>query len=270
VTVRSLLSRMLYSEPVLGTVPGYRRCLRRRHRVTGPHGRPVAPWRNSALKSRREWEAATEQVDALGLYSHPTPSKNWDSLAMVASTLEHAGPSARILDAGSDVSSVILPWLFLYGYRHLVGINVAFTRTLRRGPIRYAPGDITRSGFADNSFDVVVCQSVIEHGVEVRAYLAEMSRVLRPGGLLMTSMDYYPEPTATGGIRPYGMGYHVFSRGDILAMIEAAGALGLAPNGPVDLSGDERAVTWETYGLSYTYLLLTLRKAPTRAEAPLS
>ena len=264
--VRKLLSRVLYSEASLGTSGGFRLALRRRHQAAGPHGRPHAPWRNAVLKTRREWEAATAQVQALGLHSHPTPSKNWDSLAALACTLERTGPSARILDAGAEVFSVILPWLFLYGYRNLVGINLTFDRTIRRGPIRYERGDLTRSRFDAGSFDAVICQSTLEHGVDVAAYLAEMSRLLRPGGVVMTSMDYFAEPTETHGIRPYGMDYHVFSRADIVALLSAARGVGLVPCDPIDLSCEERAIRWETYGLDYTFLMLTLEKTSNGAE----
>lgn len=261
--VRKLLSRVVYSEASLGTTVGFRRSLRRRHQVRGPLGRPDAPWRNAVLQTRREWEAATAQVAALGLYSHPTPSKNWDSLAALACTLEHTTPAARILDAGANVSSVILPWLYLYGYRRLVGINLELSRTVRRGPIRYEPGDLTHSRFAAGTFDAIVCQSVLEHGVDVTAYLVEMARLLRPGGVLMTSMDYFAEPTDTGGCRPYGMDYRVFTQGDVAALLAAARDVGLVPLDPIDLSCEERAIRWETFGLEYTFLMLTLRKLRT-------
>jgi SAM-dependent methyltransferase len=257
---RRLLSRLLYSEAALGTSAGYRLALRRRHQADGPRGRPHAPWRNAVLKTRREWEDATAQVNALGLHSHPTPSKNWDSLAALACTLERTGPEARILDAGAEVFSVILPWLFLYGYRNLVGINLAFDRPVRRGPIRYERGDLTRSRFDAGSFDAIICQSVVEHGVDVPAYLAEMARLLRPGGVLMTSVDYFSEPTATGGCRPYGMDYRVFSQPDIVDLLATARRVGLVPCDPIDLSCEERAIRWDTYGLEYTFLMLTLQK----------
>ena len=263
---RALLSRMLYSEASLGTSAGFRLALRRRHQVDGPHGRPRAPWRNAVLKTRREWEEATAQVKALGLHSHPTPQKNWDSLAALACTLERTGPSARILDAGAEVYSVILPWLFLYGYRNLVGINLTFDRTVRRGPIRYERGDLTHSRFDAGSFDAIICQSVLEHGVDVTAYLAETARLLRPGGLVMTSVDYFDAPTDTGGIRPYGMDYRVFSRADVTALLATARGFGLVPCDPIDLSCEERAIQWETYGLEYTFLMLTLQKAPNGIE----
>ena len=39
--------------------------------------------------------------------------------------------------------------------------------------------------------------SVIEHGVPLKPYFEEMYRLLKPGGILITSTDYYPEPIDT-------------------------------------------------------------------------
>jgi SAM-dependent methyltransferase len=44
------------------------------------------------------------------------------------------------------------------------------------------PMDITRAAFADASFDVVICNHVLEHIPDDRAALREIRRVLRPSG----------------------------------------------------------------------------------------
>lgn len=50
-----------------------------------------------------------------------------------------------------------------------------------------------RLPFRDQAFDAVVCSEVIEHVEEVAALIAEMRRVLRPGGhLLLSSPFLYP------------------------------------------------------------------------------
>lgn len=52
--------------------------------------------------------------------------KNWDGLAALACILQTTRTSATVLDAGAALGSMILPWLFLYGYRSLVGVNLQF------------------------------------------------------------------------------------------------------------------------------------------------
>lgn len=157
---------------------------------------------------------------------------------------------------------MILPWLFLYGYRHLTAVDLSFAAVVRRGPIRYEPGDITRLAYADASFDVVICQSVLEHGVDVSLFLAEASRVLRPGGRLLLSVDYSDRPLDVTAIRLIDPNYSVFSRGSIGALTATAQGVGLTVTGPVDLECDEPAVRRNAFGLAYTFLLLAFAKAP--------
>lgn len=270
-TIRALASRLVYSETALATSVGYKFALKRRYGVSRPLGYPQAPWRNAVLKTRTEWETATAQVRALGLPPYNTAPKNWDGLAALAATLQATQPTAAVLDAGAALGSMILPWLFLYGYRNLIGVNLQFDRTVKRGPIRYEHGDITRSRFAANTFEVVVCQSVLEHGVDVRAYLQEMARLLRPGGLLITSVDYYAEPVMASGFTADGLPYRIFTKADVGQFLSIAASLDLIATDPLDLECQDCAVKWEQYGLEYTFLILTLRKEqgkPLRQAGP--
>ncbi|GAA1479762.1 class I SAM-dependent methyltransferase [Gordonia sinesedis] len=55
-------------------------------------------------------------------------------------------------------------------------------------------GDALRLPYADNSFDVVVMSEILEHVVGDDAAIAEMARVLRPGGLAAVTVPrYWPE-----------------------------------------------------------------------------
>ncbi len=52
-------------------------------------------------------------------------------------------------------------------------------------PVSFVQGDVERLPFADESFDMATCQTVLIHLKDPRVALAEMIRVLRPGGLLV-------------------------------------------------------------------------------------
>jgi SAM-dependent methyltransferase len=237
--------------------------LRRHLRAQGASDAPLRPavdWINTALASEAQVEEALREVRRCGLPPHKDRPKSWDALAALRVILERTGPDAAVLEAGATLYSVILPWLFLYGYRDLRGIDLVFDAPVRRGPIRYEPGDLTRTAYPDGRFDAIACLSVIEHGVDPDAYFREASRLLKPGGVLVTSTDYWEDPVDTGGQEAFGVPIRIFTRPEVEDLLKRAEAHGLEPTGPVDLACQERAVAWPTYGLRYTFLCFALTK----------
>jgi SAM-dependent methyltransferase len=216
---------------------------------------------NAVLQSQAEWRQAAGNARQLQLPLHPSEEKNWDHLAAVEAILSSTPKTGRVLDAGAEIYSNVLPALYVCGYRNLFGMNLSFADPARRGPIRYLPGDITCTGFADDFFDAVSCMSVIEHGVPIEAYFREMYRVLKPGGLLITSTDYYPEPIDTAGKIAHGAPIKIFNRQEIEEMLHQSTKCGLELTGEIDLRRCAgRPIRWDLYDLEYTFLIFTLRK----------
>jgi SAM-dependent methyltransferase len=238
----------------------YRLYLKLKFGTGQPTARPKLPLPNGTLKTRAEWERALEKAKAARLPLHRGDEKNWDHLAAVFAILGSTTTSARVLDAGAEFYSNVLPTLFTYGYRNLYGINLSFTGAARRGPIRYLHGDITRTTFSDGYFDAVTCMSVIEHGVPLEGYLREMHRVLKPGGLLITSTDYYPTAIDTKGKMAHGAPIKIFTKPEIQGILRLAEEIGFESTGEVDLECSERPVRWEQFGLEYSFVIFTLRK----------
>lgn len=242
----------------------YRLYLRLKFGTGHPASKPKLPLPNGTLKSRAEWQQAFEEAKAARLPLHRGEEKNWDHLAAVSAILGETTPSARVLDAGAEFYGNVLPALFAYGYRNLYGINLSFTEEARRGPIRYQPGDITQTAFADSYFDAVACMSVIEHGVPLEGYFREMFRVLKPGGLLITSTDYYPTAIDTTGKTAHGAAIKVSNKSEIQEMLRLAQEIGFESTGEVDIECSERPVRWEQFDLDYSFVIFTLRKPATR------
>jgi SAM-dependent methyltransferase len=227
------------------------------------------PWINRALQSREDADAAKAALVEVGLHPHRDDPKNWDSLVALGLILDRFPSSARVLDAGSTQYSRLLPWLYLYGYRRLHGIDLTYEQPFRAGPIAYARMDLTATTFASSSFDAIACLSVIEHGVPIDAYLREAARLLRPGGLLITSTDYWSEAMQTAGLEAYGVPVKIFTAAEMTALVDAAAAHGLRPVGPIDLACRDRVVHWERVGLDFTFVNVVLERVGAPGPRPL-
>lgn len=185
--------------------------------------------------------------------------KSWDVLATVNFLEEHVPRDGRILDLGANTSE-ILPILHRLGYTNLTGIDMA--PEVRRMPyadaIRYVEGDFMRTPFEGASFDALTSISAIEHGYDGEAHFRECSRLLRPGGHLIVSFDYWPEKIDTTGTLLYGMTWRIFSREEALELIETARSHGFEPTGDIELDARDRVVQWGPW--KYTFAWLALRK----------
>ncbi len=65
------------------------------------------------------------------------------------------------------------------------------------GPIAWLAGDAGDLPFATGSFGVVLCNSALEHFANDERCLREMHRVMKPGAVLLLTVDSYPDrPTS--------------------------------------------------------------------------
>ena len=63
-----------------------------------------------------------------------------------------------------------------------------------RGRLLLGVGDGLQLPFADDSFDVVICSEVLEHIPDFQGVLAEIDRVLKPGGIFAATVPaFFPE-----------------------------------------------------------------------------
>ena len=68
------------------------------------------------------------------------------------------------------------------------------------GNVTFHVGSVTELPFEDNSFDVAHCHAVLMHVPDTKAALAEVKRVLKPGGIIasreMIVASSFMEPTS--------------------------------------------------------------------------
>ncbi len=95
--------------------------------------------------------------------------------------------AGRILDVGSGIAPMV-PVLqsALLGDTSPTGMKI-----MREEGYRCAVLDLTHLGLRSGSFDVVVCSEVIEHIEADGAAIAEIARVLEPGGTLLLTVPLH-------------------------------------------------------------------------------
>ena len=109
--------------------------------------------------------------------------------------------NAHILDMGCGGSQV-LRLLRERGFYNSIGIDLKisnYDRLMklyriardRKSPYKLKTMDMTKTTFSDSYFDCIFTVSVIEHGVDLEAFLKESNRLLKVGGRLFITTDYW-------------------------------------------------------------------------------
>jgi len=94
-------------------------------------------------------------------------------------------PAAILVDAGCG-GGLLAPHVKRLGYRH-IGVDLrrsGLEQSVARG-VAPVTGDVAALPLADASADVVVAGEILEHVPDLPGAVAELCRVLRPGGLLV-------------------------------------------------------------------------------------
>ena len=108
------------------------------------------------------------------------------------------------------------------------------------------------TGFPAGAFAAVTSMSVIEHEVDTAAFFQEAARMLRPGGILFLSTDFWSEPmVALTGDR-------VFGPEEVDRLVREAIAVDLQPLCRPELEVGSPVI--EENGLRYTFLTLAFER----------
>jgi SAM-dependent methyltransferase len=115
--------------------------------------------------------------------------------ARVRARLEEVRPmdaDARVLEVGSGAHGIV----FYFGTSNAVGVDplacdyaALFPAWQRRVRTIAAAGE--QLPFADASFDVVLCDNVVDHAEDPARIVRELARVVAPGGLVYFTVNFH-------------------------------------------------------------------------------
>jgi SAM-dependent methyltransferase len=101
---------------------------------------------------------------------------------------------AKILDIGTGTGAN-LRMLAELGFRDVAGVDAsdeAIRFCAEKGLGKVEKGDVCALPFADGSFDLALATDIIEHVDDDRRALAEIFRVLKPGGAALITTPAFP------------------------------------------------------------------------------
>jgi SAM-dependent methyltransferase len=229
----------------------------------------------------QDWDEigrAYRLLHSVGLPTHQSVEKNWD-LAHLHGVIRGMDKNVLVLDMGSGGVDT-LQFMSRMGFTSLHGIELSipyrdrlrqlltmYRQRTPRVPYRLHRGDLTRTKFSTQTFDVLTCISVIEHGVDFEAFLYEARRLLRRDGLLFVTTDYWePKIEVSPDHRIFGLPWRIFSRAEMTSFLTMAADYDFVPlDGSAIPSCKDRCVEWD--GKEYTFALVVLqsRSGPSAA-----
>ena len=155
-------------------------------------------------------------------------------------TVAPVSDTARVLEVGCGAHGLI----FFFGTKDPVGIDPLsdhyaglFPEWQDRARTIAAYGE--KLPFADGSFDIVLCDNVVDHAENPRRIIEEIARVLAPGGLLYFTVNvhhpfYHAAATAHAGWRALGIGFEITPFADHTVHLTLAAARRLFRGLPVE------------------------------------
>src|ERR1041384_5273324 len=156
-------------------------------------------------------------------------------------TFQPISADARVVEVGSGAHGLI----FYFGAGAGVGVDPLAVDYGRLFPV-WQGGAMTVAAcgeslpFADQSFDVVLCDNVVDHAESPKRIVGELARVLAPGGLLYFTVNiHHPVYSVAAGLhsgwRAMGVHYEVGPFADHTIHLTLGAAANLFENLPLQI-----------------------------------
>jgi malonyl-CoA O-methyltransferase len=169
--------------------------------------RLLRPLREAAPATIAVEEAYARLADSYPAEAH-NPFMRLEQATVLALLPDVAGKTALDVACGTGRYLEILR---ARGAALAVGVDASSEMLKKaRGPRAIARGDLRALPVATARFDLVVCGLAVGHVAALAVVLAEMGRVLRPGGTLVYS-DFHPFARLQGHARVFSVGGRAFA-----------------------------------------------------------
>ena len=203
--------------------------------------------RQLAYQERKsQWIAGSEAETIAGMAAHS---------AEVRGKLEKVRPigtGARVLEVGSGAHGLI----FFFGAQDGIGVDpladhyrTLFPAWQDRARTIAASGESLP--FDDRSFDVVLCDNVVDHAEDPACILGEIARVMAPGALLYFEVNvhhpvYHLAATLHAGWRALGVPFEITPFADHTYHFTRAAAARLFDSLPLELVSQSDTIAADT------------------------
>ena len=227
------------------------------------------------IRVLQNWQEIGDSILTLqraGLPTHGTPQKNWDHF-LLHESLAATEKQAMIADLGCGEGHT-LSLLHNLGFKNVHGVDYQIGWRVRakqlismrrektlRPPFYLHKGDITKTPFSEKTCDFAVSISTLEHSVDLENFFKEAGRILKPGGVLLITTDYWEKEIDTNGAaRAFGLPWKIFCHEEISDLVRIARNHGfnLTQQGSVPSCRD-RPVAWQ--GESYTFIAIEFKRS---------
>jgi len=219
---------------------------------------------NKFLQTREQISSATKYLEENNLVCSGISAKDWEVSEVIPYFRD-----GNWADLGSD-GGVLLENLVrkkITGFK--VGVDLAYPETIKQESYLNAydriKGDLMNTGLPQGFFDYVTSLSVIEHEVDFTKFAKEVSRLLKSGGHLFVSFDFWEPKPKYEKRKLYKLDWNILDKKDVFNLIEVLKENGLEIVGDIDWAVKD-AVINDTYcspvkDVSYTFGILHFKKA---------
>lgn len=221
---------------------------------------------NNFLKTRAEVDTASKYLKDNDLISSGLDCKNWEITQVIPFLKD-----GDLCDLGSDGSVVLDNAVKLGLVGRKVGIDLAYKKydgaysvTIKTNGVELHGSDLMKTEFPHNSFDIITCLSVIEHEVSFERFAKECSRLLKVGGKMYVSFDFWEPKPEYEKRNLYSLDWNILDRHDVNILIMWCGINGMLVTTDIDWTLQDAVINSKfcspVLGVEYSFGILEFIK----------